>query len=173
MHRLGKTYSNHVPVTVANYHDLKKVMDDKEHHLHVDYDLSRLKRESKIYINDYSSSEQNGLDLLKDFYDLSVGTPLAGHATLDNHVKGGADLEFFLHSDIDHTGALWTSIGSTDCFAGNFHGDGYTISGLNNSLFGNLCGNVFNLGVTGSFTGAGVAETGSGYVENCWISKDF
>ncbi len=167
---LGKTYSNHVPVTVANYHDLKKVMDDKEHHLHVDYDLSRLKRESKIYINDYSSSEQNGLDLLKDFYDLSVGTPLAGHATLDNHVKGGADLEFFLHSDIDHTGALWTSIGSTDCFAGNFHGDGYTISGLNNSLFGNLCGNVFNLGVTGSFTGAGVAETGSGYVENCWIS---
>ena len=30
---LGKTYSNHVPVTVANYHDLKKVMDDKENHL--------------------------------------------------------------------------------------------------------------------------------------------
>ena len=53
---LGKTYSNHVPVTVANYHDLKKVMDDKENHLHVDYALDRLKRESKIYINDYSST---------------------------------------------------------------------------------------------------------------------
>ena len=61
---LGKTYSNHVPVTVANYHDLKKVMDDKENHLHVDYALDRLKRESKIYINDYSSTSQNGLDLL-------------------------------------------------------------------------------------------------------------
>ena len=166
---LGKTYSNHVPLSVANYHDLKKVMDDKEHHLHVDYDLRRMKRESKIYINDYSSSSQNGLDLLKDFYNLSVGT-LAGHAPLDSHVKGGADLEFILHSDIDHSGSAWSSLGSTDCFAGNFHGDGHTISGLSSSLFDKLCGNVYNLGVTGSFTGAGIAESGSGYVENCWIS---
>ena len=172
---LGRTYSNHVPVTVANYHDLKKVMDDKEKHLYVDYALDRLKRESKIYINDYSSSSQNGLDLLKDFYDLSLLTTpategsLAGHALLDEHVKGGADLEFILHSNINHTGE-WTPIGATTCFGGNFHGDGYTISGLNNSLFQNLCGNVFNLGVAGSFTGAGVAETGSGYVENCWVS---
>ena len=167
---LGKTYSNHVPLSVANYHDLKKVMDDKDHHLHVDYDLRRMKRESKIYINDYSSSSQNGLDLLKDFYDLSVGTSLAGHNSLNDHVKGGADLEFILHSDIDHSGTSWTSIGNTDCFAGNFHGDGHTISGLDNSLFNHLCGNVYNLGVTGSFTGAGIAETGGGYVENCWIS---
>ena len=41
---------------------------------------------------------------------------------------------------------------------------------MNNSLFGHLCGSVYNLGVTGSFTGAGIADTGSGYVENCWIS---
>ena len=181
---LGRTYSNHVPVTVANYHDLKKVMDDKEKHLYVDYALDRLKRESKIYINDYSSSSQNGLDLLKDFYDLSLlnessaevtdGVVTTGslkdHSILDSHVKGGADLEFILHSDINHTGE-WTPIGATTCFGGNFHGDGYTISGLNHSLFDKLCGNVFNLGVTGSFTGAGVAETGSGYVENCWISS--
>ncbi len=172
---LGKTYSNHVPVTVANYHDLKKVMDDKDKHLHVDYPLNRLKRESKIYINDYSSTSQNGLDLLKDFYDLSLLTTpaaegsLVGHKLLDEHVKGGADLEFILHSNISHTGE-WTPIGETECFGGNFHGDGYTISGLDHSLFNKLCGNVFNLGVTGSFTGAGVAETGSGYVENCWIS---
>ena len=165
---LGKTYSNHIPVTVANYHDLKKVMEDKEKHLHVDYALNRLKRESKIYINDYSSTSQNGLDLLKNFYDLSV-TGLTGHAPLNEHVKGGADLEFILHSNIDHTDE-WTPIGNTVCFGGNFHGDGYTISGLDNSLFQKLCGNVYNLGVTGSFTGAGVAETGSGYVENCWIS---
>ena len=161
---LGRTYSNHVPVTVANYHDLKKVMDDKENHLHVDYALDRLKRESKIYINDYSSSSQNGLDLLKDFYDLSLlnessaevtdGVVTTGslkdHSILDSHVKGGADLEFILHSNINHTGE-WTPIGATTCFGGNFHGDGYTISGLNNSLFQNLCGNVFNLGVAGSF----------------------
>ena len=172
---LGKTYSNHVPVTVANYHDLKKVMDDKEKHLHVDYALNRLKRESKIYINDYSSTSQNGLDLLKDFYDLSLLTTpaeegqLEGHALLDEHVKGGDDLEFILHSNINHEGE-WTPIGATTCFGGNFHGDGYTISGLKNSLFQNLCGNVYNLGVTGSFTGAGVAETGNGYVENCWVS---
>ena len=181
---LGRTYSNHVPVTVANYHDLKKVMDDKENHLHVDYDLNRLKRESKIYINDYSNSSQNGLDLLKDFYDLSLlnessaevtdGVVTTGslkdHSILDSHVKGGADLEFILHSNIDHSSTSWTPIGSSECFGGNFHGDGYTISGLDHSLFDKLCGNVFNLGVTGSFTGAGVAETGSGYVENCWIS---
>ena len=181
---LGRTYSNHVPVTVANYHDLKKVMDDKENHLHVDYDLNRLKRESKIYINDYSSASQNGLDLLKDFYDLSLlgesspqvtdgvvtSGPLKDHALLDDHVKGGADLEFILHSNIDHSSTSWIPIGSSECFGGNFHGDGYTISGLDHSLFDKLCGNVFNLGVTGSFTGAGVAETGSGYVENCWIS---
>ena len=181
---LGRTYSNHVPVTVANYHDLKKVMDDKENHLHVDYDLNRLKRESKIYINDYSSTSQNGLDLLKDFYDLSLlgesspqvtdgvvsSGPLKDHALLDQHVEGGADLEFILHSNIDHSSTSWTPIGSSECFGGNFHGDGYTISGLDHSLFDKLCGNVYNLGVTGSFTGAGVAETGSGYVENCWIS---
>ena len=164
---LGETYSNHVQVSVANYHDLKKVMEDTQHHYYVDY--KNVKRNSKIYINDYSSSSQNGLDLLKDFYNLSVGS-LAGHASLDAHVKGGADLEFILHSDIDHSGSAWTSIGSTECFAGDFHGDGHTISGLSNSLFDKLCGNVYNLGVTGSFTGAGVAESGSGYVENCWIS---
>ncbi len=182
---LGKTYSNHVPLSVANYHDLKKVMDDKKYHLHVDYDLNRMKRESKIYINDYSSSSQNGLDLLKDFYDLSLlnksssgvtdgvvtaSNNLNGHALLNNHVKGCDDLEFILHSDIDHSKTAWLSIGSTECFAGNFHGDGHTISGLSNSLFDKLCGNVYNLGVTGTFTGAGVAESGSGYVENCWIS---
>ena len=165
---LGRTYSNHVPLSVANYHDLKKVMDDKKYHLHVDYDLKRMKRKSKIYINDYTSSSQNGLDLLKDFYNLSVGTSLDGHTSLDSHVRGCNDLEFILHSDIDHS-AAWTSLGNTVCFAGNFHGDGHTISGLNNSLFDKLCGNVYNLGVTGSFTGAGIAETGDGYVENCWI----
>ena len=232
---LGRTYSNHVPVSVANYHDLKKVMDDKRYHLHVDYDRTKLKRDSKIYINDYTSSDQNGLDLLKDLFDLSLLTendvdiehglittnkgtstdsPFKGHALLNNSgtvatitdkdgkekrirngVKGGENLEFYLRTNIDHgpiTKAnpeydpennpsvpetitdenLWTSIGSDDqCFEGTLHGDGYTISGLTNSLFYNLCGDVYNLGVTGSFTSAGVVDKGNGYVESSWISS--
>lgn len=192
---LGKTYSNHVPVSVANYHDLKRVMDDKATHLHVDYDRTRLKRDSKIYINDYSASSENGLDLFKDLYDLSLLNSsstgvtddvvtadgrLKGHHILNqtNGPTAGSNLQFILRTDITRndnpeTANEWTSIASGQndpCFNGTFHGDGHTISGLDNSLFGKLCGNVYNLGVTGSFTGAGVAETGDGYVENCWIS---
>ena len=153
---LGKTYSNYVPVSVANYHDLKKVMDDKKYHLHVDYDRNRLKRESKIYINKYSG-DKDGLDLFKDFYDLSVLTPpstddktglinsgpFTGHKPLNTKtqvidekevmvgVKACENLEFFLRTDIDHTGS-WTPIasGSDPCFNGTLHGDGHTISNL-------------------------------------------
>ena len=167
---LGKTYSNYVPLTVANYHDLDAVMKDKEHHLYVDH--PDVERNSKIYIDnrecesDHTKSE---LDLLKDFFDLSV-SGLTGHAALNSRVKGGAKLEFILNSDVATKKATWTSIGDDyNCFAGNLHGDGYTISGLDKSLFGKLCGNVYNLGVTGSFTSAGVADAGEGYVENCWI----
>ena len=217
----GKTYSNAVPVHVANYHDLKEVMDDKENHLHVDYDRTRLKRDSKIYINDYSDSHENGLDLFKDFYNLSVlegasvdenglmttgsfighkplnnstatGTNIYDRETYTKGVKAGTNLEFFFRTDIDHTKkwvtnpahALdpsvpeyveednsWTAIGTDEqCFKGTIHGDGHTIKGLNNSLFYNLCGDVYNLGVMGSFTSAGVVDKGNGYVESCWTS---
>ena len=165
---LGETYSNHVPLRVANYHDLKKVMEDKEHHYYVDN--PGVKRNSKIYINDAT----DGLNHLKSFYDLSLlnSTPtgsLAGHALLDEHVKGAQNLEFVLRTNINQTGT-WKPIGETECFAGNIHGDGYYIDGLDRSLFNQLCGNVYNLGVKGTFTGAGIAETGDGYVENCWVS---
>ena len=215
---LGKTYSNHVPVSVANYHDLKKVMDDP-HHLHVDYDRSQLKRDSKIYINDYTTDDpatsKNSLDLLKDFFDLSLvnknstaetdGYTVAGgkitaapgenansnlvnQALLNTNtkhignedvmvgVKGCDNLQFYLRTDIDHsnadgTPAAWRPIGTDDqCFEGTLHGDGHTISNLSGSLFYNLCGDVYNLGVRGSFTGAGVVDKGSGYVENTWVS---
>ncbi|MBE6247898.1 MAG: T9SS type A sorting domain-containing protein [Prevotella sp.] len=169
---LGKTYSNHLPISVANYHDLKKVMEDKSHHYYVDEPT--VKRNSKIYINDATE----GLHQLKDFFDLSVLNTkptegrLAGHELLDSHVKGGADLEFILHTDINQTDEYWTAIGDDNqCFAGNLHGDGHTISGLTESLFGTLCGNVYNLGVTGTFSSAGVADRGLGYVENCWVSS--
>lgn len=209
---LGRTYSKAVPVSVANYHDLANVMSDanKTHHMYIDRE--DVKRAPKIYINDYSQSQQNGLDLLKDLFDLSIlnenstdvtngvvtasGT-LNGHAIMNSRIKGGANLEFILRTNIDHTPVTkpnpdydstdptspetittgnWTSIANETgvddpCFSGILHGDGYTISGLSSSLFGKLCGAVYNLGVTGSFDGAGVAETGDeGYVENCWIN---
>ena len=193
---LGKTYSNSVKIGVANYHDMKKVMDDKEHHYYIDH--KDMAYEPKIYINDYSATSENGLDMFKKLIDLSmldetkvntdanglittikdtdpaVDSPLKGHALLDNRAKpmrGGEYLEFFMRADQDHSGSAWTSIADNDgeCFEGVLHGDGHTISGLSNSLFNHLCGSVYNLGVTGSFNGAGVAETGDGYVENCWI----
>ena len=176
---LGKTYSNPVAITVANYHDIAEVMADTEHHLYVDYDPDQLLRPSKIYLNDYNSlpaddprKDKNGLDELKDFIDLSNGHGPAGHNALNSEVKSGKNLEFFMRTDISHP-ASWTSIGSDSdpCFEGTFHGDGYTISGLDHSLFDKLCGNVYNLGVTGSFTEAGVANTGDGYVENCWVKS--
>ena len=170
---LGKAYSNPVALSVANYHDLDAVMNDKEHHLYVDH--PDVDRASKIYIDNrtcQSDNTKSELDLLKDFYDLSVGTTLEGHSPLDSRVKGGANLEFFLSSNVSPKkyAADWKPIGSsTQCFEGNLHGDGYTVSGLTSSLFGSLCGSVYNLGVTGSFSSAGVADTGDGFVENCWV----
>ena len=208
---LGKTYSNEVQVSVANSHDLKKVMDAETHHYYID--KSNVKRDPKIYINDYSSTNENGLDMLKSLFDLSVlddskvntdanglittiktadpedeettDSPFKGHATLKDQVKAARNLEFFLRTNINHTGE-WTPIGNDndidnpattnvvegECFQGTLHGDGYYISGLDKSLFAHLCGNVYNLGVRGSFRGAGVAEEGSGFVENCWISTN-
>ena len=200
--QLGRTYSNSVHFKVANYHDLKKVMDDKAHHYYIDH--KDIDYEPKIYINSYN--DQNGLDLFKNLIDLTYvektvdqttgetlpisGGALDGHMPLDINlvhinpdipndpgktVKGGDYFEFILRTDIDHTetsgSPAWQPIanGTGECFSGNFHGDGHTISGLTNSLFGHLCGNVYNLGVTGPFTSAGIAETGGGFVENCWI----
>ena len=164
---LGETYSNTVPVSVANYHDLTKVLADTEHHYYVD--RKDVKRDSKIYITD----GVNGVTQLKQFYDLTV--PSGSPAVLDSHVADCQNLEFFLHTNVNHTGE-WTPIGTDDnCFEGNLHGDGYHIDGLDNSLFYNLCGNVYNLGVTGSFKSAGIADKDDAtkdkaYMENCWIN---
>ena len=195
---LGKTYSNAVQFSVANYHDLDAVMKDTEHHMYVDHEDVR--RDPKIYIDNrdcVSDPDKNELDLLKDFFDLSLqtrtydgddnpeaisgtGTWMDGHVGVNTTQIGGSkNLEFFLRSDMSpkaysptaETPSTWTPIGTDDshCFDGTLHGDGYTISGLDHSLFKNLCGNVYNLGVTGSFTGAGIVDEGAGYVENCWV----
>ena len=164
---LGETYSNTVQVSVANYHDLKKVLDDTSHHYYVDN--PNVQRNSKIYINDAT----NGATQLKQFFDLTVPSGTPATAVLDSYVENCQNLEFILHTNVTVPSGspAWTPIGTAEhCFSGNFHGDGYRIDGLDNSLFGHLCGNVYNLGVAGSFTSAGVADTGSGYVENCWIN---
>ena len=193
---LGKSYSNSVQVSVANFHDLAKVMGDTEHHYYIDH--KDVDYEPKIYINDYRtddpSTSQNGLDLFRNLIDLTYveskdadgnSIPISGNSNsaLDGHMpldlsstskqmRGGKYLEFFLNADQDHSDSEWTPIANAEgeCFSGTLHGDGHTVSGLDHSLFNHLCGDVYNLGVTGSFTGAGVAETGEGYVENCWIN---
>lgn len=191
---LGKTYSNEVPIKVGNYHDLSRVMRDKEHHMYVDH--PNVKRNSKIYIsgNKYDTTDpqatpnKNELDMLKDFYDLSLyqytvdenndpvaisGGTFDGHIPMNDHVKGGENIDFILKTDVAPLAYTnWTPIGSnTQCFEGTLHGDGHTISGLNNSLFSYLCGTVYNLGVTGTFggTSSGIADNG-GKAVNTWIN---
>ena len=168
---LGETYSNTVQVSVANYHDLKKVLENTEHHYYVD--RKDVKRNSKIYINDAT----DGATQLKQIFDLSVPSG-ESPAVLNEHVEACKNLEFFLHTNITVPSGspAWEPIGTDEhCFEGNLHGDGYHIDGLDQSLFRNLCGNVYNLGVTGSFTSAGIAdkedaEKDKAYMENCWIN---
>ena len=183
---LGKTYSNAVQFTVANYHDIDAVMNHPRH-LYVDHE--DVDRPCKIYIDNRECTDANKseLDLLKDFFDLTLhntmdgdgnpttisdGSSVDGHKTVNEYIKGGANLEFFLKSDVSpRKYTTWEPIGNaSQCFEGVLHGNGYTISGLSNSLFSYLCGDVYNLGVTGTFTSAGIVDNGSGYVENCWIS---
>ena len=198
----GYTYSNPVPLHVANYHDIGEVMEQhKDNHLYID--RADVDRPAKIYINDYSSlgaddprSGKNGLDELKNLFDLSLLRPtqseldenglittegtFKGHAPFGSHIEGAKNLEFILRTNLNGTvpegeperTSIAAGTGETDpCFAGNLHGDGHTISGLTHSLFGKLCGNVYNLGVTGSFTSAGIADAGDGFVENCWVKS--
>ena len=215
---LGRTYSNAVPISVANYHDIDKVMADNSHHLYVDH--PDVKRNSKIYIDNGTSTSDNSktkLDLLYDLFNLSLqpmnsvplmndGQPVvdglghqiyvddpninyegdnstvdknnvygklkAKHSALNTHVNKLDSLEFILRSDLTTNHDSWTPIGNaTDCFEGNIHGNGYTVTGIDHSLFGKLCGSVFNLGVRGSIDGAGIADAG-GYAENTWVIND-
>lgn len=191
---LGKTYSNPVQFSVANYHDLKAVMEAKEHHYYIDHKDAHLtdKRIPKVYINDYGD-DANGLELLKDLYDLSLiskDTPgiivdgdnvitSAGHKFKDHKllnsstVRGADDLDFILRTNLAAGSTPWMPIGNGEatCFGGNVHGDGHYVSGLTSSLFDKLCGNVYNLGAMGTFTTGGIANSGDGTAENCWVKN--
>ena len=175
---LGKTYSNPVKFSVANYHRLGEVMNHKvlngegqevHEYLYIDHEDAHRNRSPKIYI-DAAGSENvnmNDLDYLAELYTKSLDAD-----ELDEQVKGCANLEFILRSDIAPKNKKddWTSIGDdTQCFAGTLHGNGYTISGLNNvSLFGHLGGKVYNLGVNGGNIASNL--TNDGRIENVWVS---
>lgn len=177
---LGKTYSNPVRFSIANYHRLGEVMNHKvlnengdEVNQYMFIDHEEVKRAPKIYLDaaEYpitsiaaGKGEKNDLDYLVDLYNATL------HADkLEERVKGGANLEFILRSDIAPK-AAWTAVGSESVpFAGKFHGNGYTISGLNKaSLFGDLGGKVYNLGVNGGNIASTMAN--GGRIENAWIS---
>ena len=177
---MGKTYSNPVKFSVANYHDLKTVLEataDKHHYFidHKDAHIGGKKRYPKVYINDYTADGKNGLDLLSDLYKLTLGdaTAVSTYGAFDTptNVTGAKELDIIFRTNIKHD-TPWTSIGdNTNCFGGNIHGDGHYVSALDHSLFGKLCGHVYNLGVMGTFTGGGIADAAdnSGSAENCWI----
>ncbi|MBO4753738.1 MAG: hypothetical protein J5543_04030 [Bacteroidales bacterium] len=168
--RLGRTFSNPVPVHVANYQRMTDVIND-EHHMYINH--KDLKRDPKIYISDalVENQEYNELDALHEVFALAnsdYGT-IDGTDNNGRTITGAYGLDFILTNDVAPT-RTWTSIGDNDhCFSGEFHGNGHTLSGMQASLFGNLCGNVFNTGVMGSFTSGGIADTGDGHVENCWV----
>ena len=174
--RLGRTYSDPVPIHVANYQRMSDVINDPEH-MYINHRL--VKRNPKIYIDDRKVDGQtyNELDAMKELFDIVNGDygRVADDNTEKNHgrdVIGAKGLDFFVQNNIAAT-RPWTSIGDAkNCFQGNFHGNGHTLSNMSNSLFGSLCGNVYNIGVMGTFTSGGVADTGGGRIENAWVSTE-
>jgi len=225
---LGRTYSNSVPMHVANYHDIAEVMSDPDY---MYIDNSNVKRAPKIYIDNSTlkanpEASATELDMLSSLFQKSLATSTktvqvdvqdVDKVTVDgqevekpvywkvddkgnklnertydvtpypvthkenrtvpilgNNVRNCQNLDFFLSDDMTTKSSSWTPIGGVDasgnivCFSGNVHGNGHTISGLDKSLFASLCGNVYNLGVTGTFKTSGIADAGDGWVENCW-----
>lgn len=177
--RMGKTFSDPVPLHVANYQRMADVITD-DNHMYINHRDN--KRDPKIYI-DGRSSDTNGnaitgneLDAMHDMWRI-VNDPDYGQKYSEavdgksRDITGANGLEFFLQGEVGTTKGSWTPIGGGDkpCFAGTFHGNGNTVTGLDNSLFGSLCGSVYNLGVMGSFTAGGVANTGDGRIENAWV----
>ena len=186
--RMGKTFSDPVPVHVANYQRMADVINNPNHMYinHRDND-----RDPKIYIDsrsidtygdairdkdeaDVVREYQNELDAMQALWRIvntSYGTEYS--APVDDKsrtITGAANLEFFLQGEVNSQLPSWSSIGDdTQCFNGIFHGNGNTVTGLNNSLFGKLCGRVYNVGVMGNFTTGGIANTGEGRIENAWV----
>ena len=186
---LGKVYSNPVRFTIANYHRLSEVMNhkvgDKNEYMFIDHEHANRDRAPKIYLDAAGSESavKNDLDYLANLYNVTLQKTTettkndAGENVtvtireVEERIKGCANLEFILRSDIaPKTYSTWTPVGTQDNpFAGKFHGNGYTISGLNNaSLFEHLGGKVYNLGVNGGNIASTMAN--GGHIENAWVS---
>ncbi len=193
--RMGKTFSDAVPLQVANYQRMSDVINDP-HHMYINHRDND--RDPKIYI-DGRASDTSG-NPIKDTDDASVERTYANELDAmqamwrivnssygteysevvneqSRDITGAKNLEFFLQSEVGSQLPSWTPLGEPSdpsngkyCFGGIFHGNGNTITGLNNSLFGHICeGRVYNTGITGNFTTGGIANTGSGRIENCWV----
>ena len=182
--RMGKTFSDPVPLTVANYQRMADVINNPNHMYinHRDND-----RDPKIYIDgraedtygdpirdkdehDVVREYQNELDAMHAMWRIvNTGYGSQYSEAVDDksrNITGAHGLEFFLQNEVRSELPSWTPIGDgTQCFNGTFHGNGNTVTGLNNSLFGQLCGSVYNLGVMGNFTTGGVANTGDGRID--------
>lgn len=187
---LGKAYSTPVPFTIANYHRLSELMNhkvgDKNEYMYIDHEHASRDRAPKIYLDaaGSESASKNDLDYLIDLYNVTIREvpvtttdPNTGEEItstireVDERIKGCTNLEFILRSDIvPKAKTTWEAVGTdTNPFAGTLHGNGYTISGLNNaSLFGHLGGKVYNLGVNGGNVASNL--TNDGRIENVWVS---
>lgn len=163
---LGKTFSNPVPITVANYHRMEDVMtstvdDDKtNHYMYLD-EAIKIGKQPKVYLDNHACkyASKSELDYLAEFYTASL--------RLEN-AKACRKIDFILQSDLESKAGSWTSIGNSDqCFQGNVHGNGNAVKGLTAPLFGSLCGKVYNLGVSGTYNGPLLATSG-GTATNCW-----
>ena len=186
--RMGKTFSDPVPLTVANYQRMADVINDPNH-MYINHRDNA--RDPKIYIDgraedtygnpikdtdevDVTRDYSNELDAMQAIWRIvntSYGTQYSEEVDGDSrNITGASGLEFFLQDEVRSEMPSWTPIGDdTQCFNGTFHGNGNTVTGLNNSLFGRLCGSVYNLGVMGNFTTGGIANTGDGRIENAWV----
>jgi len=188
--RMGKTFSDPVPLSVANYQRMADVITDPNH-MYINHREND--RDPKIYIDSRSTDTNrnnitftdsygvtrtfsNELDAMQGMWDIvnsSYGTEYQEEVNGQSRlITGAQNLEFFLQSEVNSELPSWTSIGgdgTNPCFGGVFHGNGNTVTGLNNSLFGSLCGSVYNLGVMGNFTTGGIANTGEGRIENAWV----
>lgn len=152
------------------------------------YDLSLRPHGTKPLLDENNQPvlDGNNQQVLVDDYDINYDRNNNGdlklkHSALNEHVKGLNNLEIILNSNV-HPNYYnsWNQIGTytedgndgnDDCFEGTLHGNGYTISGIDKSLFGNMCGKVFNLGVRGTIAGSGISDHG-GYAQNCWLINE-
>ena len=106
----------------------------------------------------YSSSQTT--------FTITTSEQLAGLAELVNRDRNQVTFEgktIYLGADLDMSGHEWTSIGYKDSssrsFKGTFNGNGYTISGLTQSLDKNEEGGLFGYVSGGTITGVTLTDS--------------